>query len=81
MGDNLAELQAMTYTDNSFAGRSYLFVVDICSNLQSKSGQVCYGDKKIEYQALKSITLLTKIATQFFSPESYLDDKDHDLSQ
>ena len=62
----------MTYTNSTFEGHAFKFVVDICSNLSPESGATCIGDAAAERAALKTITLLTKISTQFFSPATYL---------
>ena len=57
MGESEAELQAITYNQNAFEGRTFIFVVDICSNLQSISGAECEGDAEDQYAVLKNITL------------------------
>ena len=46
-----------------------MFVIDICSNLQDKSGATCIGDPEKEKQAVESITLIGQEITRFFSPE------------
>ena len=72
MGENNAMLQAMSYSEGKFTEQSFKFLVDICSNLKEHSGTTCIGDPDAEKDALKKITLLSKIATKFFTPQAYL---------
>ena len=72
--DDHVDLQGMSFRNSSLEGHVYMFIVDTCTNLQYITGKNCTGDAEIETQALRTITLVTKISTQFFSPEKYIED-------
>ena len=59
----------MSQFRNGHASKEYKFVIDICSNLQEKSGATCIGDPEEEKQAVESIALIGQEITRFFSPE------------
>ena len=69
MAGNETQLQTVTYQDSAFSGQSYIFVLDICSNLQGLTGADCQGTAEEQYEMLKQLNLQIKIQTQFFRPD------------
>ena len=68
MNGEAAKLQSATWTDEEKSGNEFIFVVDVCSNLQDITGAECKGNARSQHHLLKWITLQTKIQTEFFKP-------------
>ena len=65
----------MSQFRNGHASKEYKFVIDICSNLQDKSGSTCIGDPDKEKQAFASSILIGQEITKFFMPN--IEDKEN----
>ena len=46
MKDQEIKLQAATWTDDEKSGNEFIFVVDVCSNLQDITGAECEGNAR-----------------------------------
>ena len=60
----------MSHFRHGHFSTEYKFVIDLCSNLQEKSGSTCIGDPEKEKQALSSIVLIGQEITKFFMPNT-----------